>query len=99
MGINYLKLFPTPLSPETFGRLLRNCCPNIKFYKSIFTERTLAAGVRDQKIDDNENINRIYDYQELTPEAPLFPHSSVSINIIPSGNSEISYGNATSEIE
>ena len=102
VGLNYLKLFPIPIPKEKFGRLLRAKCPDISFYTSNFTGKTLAAGVYDQKIDDNEIVNRVYDYQELSTETPLFPPSAVNVSFIPSKNSEdlkMTYDNTTSNID
>ena len=62
----------------------------------------LAAGVYDQKIDENEIVNRVYDYQELSTETPLFPPSAVNVSFIPSKNSEdlkTTYDNTTSNID
>ena len=66
-------------------------CPNIQFYSSKLTGKTVAAGVSVQNFDQKDKINLVYDYQEVSQDPPQFSNPPVSVNFTPSESNNLNF--------
>ena len=83
VGLNYLKFHLLVAPLDSFTAAFKKNSPNMVFYKSKFSKRTMAAGIKTVK-EKTGVINWVYDYSEV-PKT-LSESYPVQVNYSPSND-------------
>ena len=91
LGLNYQKYFPQEISKDVFSQNFQKANPEMAFFTSVFSGKTLASGVNEVE-NDSSLVNmvtyKLTEYNEIKEDPKEFSQIAFKVDILPSSDSD-----------
>ena len=90
LGLNYQKYFPRQIPKNNFSRTFQALNPGMAFFTSMFSNKTLASGIKeiDNNLDLINVVNyKLTEYNELQEELTEFFQTPIKFEVLHPDNS------------